>query len=440
MQFTLSSGEGLQRRIEVAIPHTRVAGQVDRKLRELSRTASLRGFRPGKVPLLVIKKQFGAQVHGDTVSELIRETFAEAVDKEKLRPAGGPRIEPISLEPGNDLKYAAVFEVMPEVTVKPVAELAVERPTVDVGDADIDAMIESMRRQRLEYREVDRAARISDRVTVDFLGRLDGTPFAGGEGKDTPFVLGSGRAIADFEAALTGMKAGESRTVPVGFPENYAATELAGKTTEFDLAVKKVEEEVLPEVDDAFALAFGLNEGGVSKLRDEVRNSMEREAGEAIRNRVKTQVFDALARENPVALPTALVDEQVQELQIDLLRRSGREPKDVNDLPPREPFVEPARRRVLLGLLVGELVRRENLQVDRERVLARLNEIAGAYPNADEVRRAYLQNPDALRQIETAVLEDQVVDWVVRQAKVTDRPISFAELTGFNRQGQNSGA
>jgi trigger factor len=435
MQFTLSTGNGLERRIEVAVPHTRVAGQVERRLRELSRTANLRGFRPGKVPLPVIKKQFGAQVHGDTVSDLIRETFNEAIDKEKLRPAGGPRIEPISLEPGNDLKYAAVFEVMPEVAVKPVSELAVDRPAVDVSEADVDAMIESMRRQRVEYREVDREARNGDRVSVDFLGRLDGTPFPGGEGKETPFVLGSGRAIADFEAALLGMKAGESKTVPVQFPDNYAAKELAGKTTEFDLAVRKVEEENLPAVDEAFAEAFGLHEGGVEKLREEVRGSMEREAAEAIRNRLKTQVFDALARDNAVDLPRALVDEQVQELQLDLLRRSGREAKSASDLPPREPFEEPARRRVTLGLLVGEIVRRESLTVDRERVHTRLNELAGAYPNADEVRRAYLQNPEALRQIEQAVLEDQVVEWVVGQAKVTDRPVSFAELTGFNRQG-----
>lgn len=435
MQHTLSAGAGLERRIEVAIPHTRVAGQVDRRLRELSRTANLKGFRPGKVPLPVIKRQFGAQIHGDTVSELIRESFNEAIDKEKLRPAGGPRIEPISLEPGDDLKYAAVFEVMPEVAVKPVGELTVERPRVEVSEADVDGMIESMRRQRVEYRKVERASRHGDRVSVDFQGRLDGTPFPGGEGKDTPFVLGSGRAIADFEAALVGMQAGDRKTVPVTFPANYAAKELAGKTTEFDLAVNGVEEEVLPAVDDAFAQAFGVTEGGVGKLREEVRASMEREAAEAIRNRLKTQVFDALARENPVDLPKSLVDEQVQELQVDLLRRSGREVKDASQLPPREPFEEPARRRVALGLLVGEIIRRENLQVDRDRVGARLDEIASAYPNADEVRRAYLQNPDALRQVEQSVLEDQVVAWVVGQARVTDRPIGFAELTGFNRQG-----
>jgi trigger factor len=432
MQFTLKTTSGLERRIEVEIPHTRIAGEVDRRLRELSKTANIRGFRRGKVPLQVIKSQFGNQVQSEAVDQLIRQSYSDAVTKEKLRPAGGPRIEPIQFEPGSDLKYAAVFEVLPEVNVKSVNELDVNRPTFEVTEADVDAMVESMRRQRISYSPVDRAAGKGDRVVVDFLGRLDGTPFAGGEGKDTPFVLGQGRAIPEFEAALMGMKAGETKTAPVTFPENYGAKELAGKSTEFDLTVKSVEEEVLPEVDEKFAESFGITEGGVARLREEVKRSMEREASEAVRVRLRTQVFDALQRENPLELPKSLVDEQIQQLQIDMMQRTGR--SDPSTLPPREAFEESARRRVLLGLLVGELVRREGIKVDREKVFARLEEIAAAYPNPDEVRQAYLQSPDALRQVETAVLEDQVVDWVMDQARVTDTPVSFAELTGFNRQ------
>ena len=432
MQFTMTTTNGLERRIEVAIPHTRVAGEVERRLRDLSRTASIKGFRPGKVPFAVIKQQYGAQAHGDTVSELIRESYSEAVTKENLRPAGGPRIEPIAVEPGSDLKFAAVFEVLPEVSIKPVEELAFERPLAEVTEADIDAMLESMRRQRVTYTPVERASQKGDRVVADFLGRVDGVPFAGGEGKDTNFVLGSGRAIADFEAALTGMSAGESKTAPVKFPDAYGAPELAGKQAEFDLTVKAVEEEVLPPIDDALAAAFGLQEGGVASLRVEVRQSMEREVAEAVRTRLRAQVFDALAKANPLELPRSLVDEQIQELQVDMMRRMGA--KDASQAPPREPFEEPARRRVALGLLIGELVRRENMKVDRERVHARLNELAAAYPNADEVRRTYLQSQDAMRQIETSVLEDQTVDWVVQRARVTDRPISFAELTGFGKQ------
>ncbi len=432
MQFTVTTTTGLERRLEVAIPHSRVAGEVERRLRELSRTASLKGFRPGKVPFAVIRQQFAGQVHGDTVSELIRESYSDAVNKENLRPAGGPRIEPINVAPGADLKFAAIFEVLPEVTLKPGEELAIERTVSDVYDADVEAMIESMRKQRVDYKEVDRASRAGDRVMVNFLGRVDGVPFAGGEGQDTPFVLGSGRAIADFEAALTGMSAGESKTAPVKFPDAYGAPELAGKQAEFDLTVTKVEEEVLPVVDDAFAEAFGLHEGGVAKLREEVRKSMEREVAEAVRAKLRAQVFDALQAQNPVELPRALVDEQIQELQADMMQRMGN--RDAGQPPPREPFEEPARRRVALGLLVGELIRREGLKVDQDRVNTRLNELAGAYPNAEEMRRAYLQSPDAMRQIETSVLEDQAVDWIVERAKVTDRTATFAELTGFGRQ------
>ena len=434
MQFTVTTTEGLGRRIEVQIPNTRVAGEVDRRLRELSRTANVRGFRKGKVPLPVIKQQFGSQVRGEAVDQLIRESYSDALNKENLRPATNPRIEPIQMEPGNDLRFAALIEVMPEVSIKPVDALAIERPTAEITEADIDAMVESMRRQRVGYEAAERPAEKGDRVTVDFAGRVDGVAFEGGTGTDMQVVIGSGRAIADFEAALIGMSKGETKTAPVKFPDNYGAKELAGKTAEFDLTVKSVEQEVLPPVDDAFSQAFGISEGGIDALRAEVRRSMEREAAQAVRTKLRAQVFEALARDNPVELPRALVDEQVQQLQLDMLQRMGRQIQDASQLPPREPFEEPARRRVALGLLIGELAQREKLQVDRERVFARLEEVVASYPNPEEVRRAYLQDANAMRQIETGVIEDMAVDWILSRARVTDRPGTFAELTGFGRQ------
>lgn len=431
MQFTVKTTQGLERRIEFLIPHTRVAGEVDRRLRDLSRTANVRGFRKGKVPLPVLKQQFGDQVQGDTIDSLIRQSYADAVAKENLRPANNPRVEPIQVKYGDDLKFAALVEVLPEVVVKPVDSIRIDRPVAQITEDDIEAMLQSMRRQRITYRAVEREARTGDRVVVDFLGRLDGTPFEGGEGKDTPFVLGAGRAIADFEAALVGMKARETKTAPVTFPANYGAQNLAGKTAEFDLTVKAVEEEVLPEVDQEFVQSFGINQGGVETLREEVRRSMEREAAEAVRNRLRTQVFEALQRENPLELPVSLVESQVQQMQIDLMQRTGR--TEASQIPPREPFEEPARRRVQLGLLVGELAQREGIKVDRERVYARLDELAASYPDPERVRQAYLQNPDALRQVESSVMDDQVVDWVVSHATVSDVPTSFADLTGFGR-------
>jgi trigger factor len=429
MQFTVHTTQGLERRIEIQVPRTRVAGEVERRLRDLSRTANVRGFRKGKVPVAVIKQQFGSQVQNDAVSELIRQGYSDAVSKEKLRPAGGPRIEPIQMDPADDLKFAAVIEVMPEVVINPVGDMAIERPTFSITEADVDAMIESMRHQRATFSAVERVAAKGDQVTVDFAGRVDGTPFDGGTGLGMQVVIGAGRAIPEFEDALIGMSAGESKTAPVKFPDNYGAKELAGKQAEFDLLVRAVEGKVLPPVDDEFARAFGLVDAGVEGLRTEVRGSMEREAAEAVRNRLRNQVFDALQRDNQVELPKALVEEQIQQLQLDLLQRMGRQ--DASQLPPRDPFVAPAEKRVKLGLLIGELIRRESIQVDRNRVQARLAEAASAYPNPAEVQRSWLQNPDAMRQIETAVMEDLAVEWVLGRARVAEREVPFAELTGF---------
>ena len=431
MQFTVQTTQGLERRIEVEVPRTRVAGEVERRLRDLSRTANIRGFRKGKVPLSVIKQQFGNQVHGDAVSELIRQGYSDAVAKEKLRPAGGPRIEPIQVDPGDDLKFAAVVEVMPEVVINPVAALEIERPVFEITEEDIDAMLESMRRQRRSFAPVDRPARKGDRVVVDFTGRVDGKEFEGGSGQGMAVEIGSGRAIADFENALEGMSKDESKTAPVKFPDDYGAKELAGKQAEFDLTVKSVEEQVLPELNDAFAATFGLADAGLEGLRKEVRGSMEREAAEAVRNKLRNQVFEALNRENQVELPRSLVEEQIQQLQIDLMQRMGRQ--DASQIPPREPFVEPAERRVKLGLLIGELIRRENIQIDRARVLARLDEVASAYPNPAEVRRAWLQDQQAMSQVETAVMEDLAVEWVLGRARVNERKVAFGELTGFRK-------
>src|SRR5690606_21119368 len=294
MQFTVQTTQGLERRIEVQVPSTRVAGEVDRRLRDLSRTANIRGFRKGKVPLSVIKQQFGSQVHGDAVSELIRQGYSDAVTKEKLRPAGGPRIEPIEVGPGKDLKFAAVVEVMPEVVVNPVAALEIERPVFDISEADIDAMLESMRRQRPTFNAVERAAQKDDRVLVDFVGRIDGQEFEGGSGTGMSVVIGAGRAIADFENALIGMSKGEQKTATVKCPDDHGARELAGQEGQFGLPVQSVEEQVLPPLDDEFARAFGLGDAGVDGLRKEVRGSKEREAAEAVRNRVRNQVFEAL--------------------------------------------------------------------------------------------------------------------------------------------------
>jgi trigger factor len=435
MQVSLTATSGLERRLEVAVPAQRVTTEVEQRLKQISRTARLKGFRPGKAPYSVIKSQYGDQVRGEVISDLIRSSFQEAVNQEKLNPAAGPRIEPLAVEPDKDLKYAATFEVLPEVKVKPVDTIAIEKPVSEVTEKDIDAMIESMRKQRPVFTVVERAAQDNDRVTVDYTSTVGGVPVQGGEGKDVTFLIGSNRVMTELEQGVKGAAAGESRTVSVAFPAEHPNKELAGKTAEFRLDVKKVEEQSLPEVNQEFVQAFGVKEGGVEALRAEVKQSMTRELNDLIRNRVRGQVLEALYKENPLEIPRALLEEQIQQLQLDMARRANI--TDASKLPPPQTFEEPARRRVALGLLLGEIVRAENLKVDRERVQTRLADLVAQYPNPDEVRRAYLQNADAMRQIESAVLEDQVVDWIAERAKTTERPVSFSELTGF---GQNTAA
>ena len=433
MQVSLSDTGGLSRRLEVAVPATEVAKEVQSRLKRLSRTARLKGFRPGKAPLAVITKQFGDQVRAEVVTDLMRSSFAEAVSQEKLRPAAGPRIEPIALDPESDLKYAAHFEVLPEIAISPPESLALERPTAEVTEADIDAMIENMRLQRPAFTSVERPAHVTDRVKLDYQARIGGKPIEGGDLTDVHVVIGSSQAMPELEEGLKGVRPGEQRTLNVVFPAAHPNKKLAGQSAELHLSIKAVEEQSLPAVDEEFFRTYGVEQGGLVEMRAEVRKSMEQELAEVIRNRMRTQALEALYRGNPIEVPQALVEEQVRQLQIETARRLGI--RDASQLPRPEAFVEPARRRVALGLLVTHVVQSQTLKVDRERVLARLNALVEAYPNPDEARRAYLQNAEAMRQIESAALEDQVIDWVVERARVSERPMSFSELTGFGRSG-----
>ncbi|HEU5137334.1 MAG TPA: trigger factor [Steroidobacteraceae bacterium] len=431
MQVSLTATGGLERRLEVAIPAAQIDGEVSQRLNKISRTARLKGFRPGKAPIAVIRQQYGEQVHGEVINDLMRASFSEAVAREKLNPAGGPRIEPIAMDPGADLKYAAVFEVLPEVKLKPVADLVITRPVADVADKDLDAMIDTLRKQRPAFNEVARAAAATDRVVVDFVGKIDGAEFDGGSGEAVPIVIGANQVMKEFEDALLGASAGDTREFNATFSADHTNKKLANKTATFSVKIVKVEEQVPAPLDEAFAKGFGIADGSLETLRAEVRANMERELNEAVRQKVRAQVLEGLFTQNPLELPRQMVEEQIQELQVEMLRRAG--VKDAKQLPPRDPFEQPARRRVALGLLMSELVRSANLKVSREAVQEKLNELAASYSNPDEVRRAYLQNADMMRQIESQVLETQAIEWVLGQAKVVDKPATFAELTQFGQ-------
>jgi trigger factor len=433
MMVQVETLPGLERRIEVSVPAARVRQQVDARLLKVSRSVRIKGFRPGKAPIHVVRKHYGPQVRDEVMSDLIRETFAEALRQEKLQPAGGPRIEPQKTGEPDDLRYTATFEVYPQVELKDVADIRLARPVAEVADGDVDAMIESLRQQRLDWTEVARACRDGDRLTIDFEGRIDGEPFEGGRSENVVTTLGAGRLLPDFEQGVRGAAAGESREFDLRFPDDYPAKHLAGKTARFQATVRKVEESELPELDAAFCEAFGIAEGGIEALRTEVRENMQRELAQAIRARLKAQVLDALLAANPIAVPRALVEAEVRDMQLELLRRNGS--RDPRQLPPRENFEAGARRRVALGLSLNELIRKAGLQADAGQVQRRLDEVVATYADPDEARRQYLQDEAATRQLQMSVLEDQAVDWVVRTAKVTDEPGSFKDIMNFGADG-----
>ena len=429
MQVSVETTGALERRMEVSVPRERVEQAIDERLKRVSRTAKLKGFRPGKVPLKVVRQQFGAQVRQEVLTDLMQSSFAEAVTQEQLSPAASPRIEPISVGPDGDLRYRAIFEVFPEIELKGVEGIAVSRLTAEVTDADVEAMVQNLREQRPRFDEVERESREGDRVTMDFEGRIEGAEFEGSKGVDVAVLLGGGRMLRDFETGITGMQAGERRQIEVPYPADYHNAALAGKTAAFDVHVKKVEEKRLPELDEEFCRDYGVLEGGIEQLRSEVRDNMRRELADNIRARVKQQLLDGLLAANPLEVPSGLVDAQVREMQIDAARRMGA--KDASQVPPADPFVEPARRRVALGLIIGELIRARGLKVDAARVDERLAELASSYPDPEAIIKAYRQNPEALRQVEHTVLEDQVVDLLLESAEVTERGSTFKDLMNF---------
>jgi trigger factor len=429
MQVSVESIGKLERRMQVQVPAERVSEEIASRLKTLSRTARLKGFRPGKAPLTVIRRQFGQQVHREVIGELMQSSFQEAVSQKQLAPAGSPRIEPKSVDEGQDLTYVATFEVFPEVALQPVSALTVDKVTAEVTDGDVDAMIERLRKQQTKYTPAARAAASGDKVTIDFSGAIDGVPFAGGKGENVAIVVGEGRMLPQLEQGLIGAASGETREIGVDFPADYRATDLAGKHAVFKVDVKTVEEPALPALDEEFCAAFGVTEGGVPKLREDVAANMRRELDQNLRNRNKTAALEQLYQANPVDVPNALLESQIRDMQIDVMRRTGA--KDVSQAPNREPFIEPARRRVALGLLINDIIRSEKLVLDPARSNARLDEMVSGYGDAVALKRAYLQNADAMRQVESLALEDQVVDWILAHARVHEKPSSFKELMNF---------
>lgn len=425
MQVTLETAEGLLRRLSVQVPAAQVDEAVEQRLKDLARRVRMDGFRPGKAPMPVVRQRYGEQARDEVVGDLIQRTYVSAVTEQKLRPAGGPRITEVDMVAGEGLRYVAEIEVYPDITLAGLSAIAIERPKTEIGEADVDAMIENLRKQRTTFNTVERAAAEGDRVTVDFKGSIDGELFDGGSASDMPVELGKGMLLKDFEAPIIGMKAGDSKTIEVTFPEDYHAEHLAGKKASFDVTVKGVAEAVLPEIDAAFCAAFGVKEGGAAALRAEVRKNMERELAQSIKRRVKQQVMDGLLEANEVQLPKALVEEEAQRVRQQFSQQMRGTQADQLPLNIFEPE---AGRRVKLGLLVAELVKGEGLKVDADRVNALLDDIAASYEDPAEVKVYYNSHPELMQNLEALAAEDLVVEHVLSKAKVTDKPMSFDEV------------
>ena len=425
MQVSVESTGKLERRMRVELPAARIDQEVDSRLKSVGKTAKIQGFRPGKVPAKVVKQRYGQKIRDEVVSEIMQKSYTDAVQQENLNPAGGPSIQPDKAEDSNGFAYVATFEVMPEFELKDLEKIKVKKPDVSIGDKDLDAMIEKLQKQKADWEEVDRKSADGDRVIVDFDGSIKGEPIAGGKGTDVPVILGDGQMLEDFEKGLLGVKAGDEKTFKVKFPKDYQAEELQGKKVDFAAKVHRVEEQVLPEVNDDFAAMFEVSDGGIEKFKEDVKENMRREAAAKLNGDVREQIIDGLIETNDIDIPQTLVHQETHALQRDAMQRMGIE--DEAQAPAKENFTEIAEKRVRLGLLIRQLIVDQKMTVDENKVRARVEEMCAGYENADDMVNMYMSNPQIVQQVEPMVLEQQAIDWLASNGKVTDKKVSFTD-------------
>lgn len=429
MQVTVETTQGLERRVKVQVPEDRIQGEVSKRLTNIAQSARLPGFRPGKAPMKVIAQRYGKQVREEVVGEIVQTSFQDAISQESLRPAGTPTIDPLEWESGSGVAYTAVFDVYPEVSLPAIESLKVGRPEAQVADADVDRMMERLRTQRRTWEPVERAATRGDRVLIDFEGTCDGEARDDLKSEGFAVELGAGQVFRAFDDALVGAQAGQQLALDLHFPSDYRAGELAGKPVSFEVKVQKVEEPVLPEFDDEFAAGFGVAEGGLEKLKGEVRANMQRELDEAIRAATKQRVLEALLAGRDLELPESLTKREVERSMAERrlqLTHSGVDPSQI-ELDAKD-FEAASRRRVTLGLLIGELIRENGIKADPSQVRARIDSIASTYEDPAEVVRWYYSDPSRLSEVESTVLEDTVVEWILERAEMVAEPTSFDEL------------
>ncbi|WP_028865751.1 trigger factor [Psychromonas aquimarina] len=429
MQVSVESTQGLERTLTITVAGDLFDKEFDGRIRHLAKTQRVDGFRPGKVPASVITKRFGAAVEQEVAGELMQRNFFEAVMAEKLNPAGGPQVTPKERKKGDDFVFTATFEVYPEVKLAALEELAVEKESAEVTEADLDKMIETLRKQHAEWNSVEREAANDDQVTLDFEGSIDGELFEGGKAEAFQIVLGSNRMIPGFESGIVGKKAGEEFTIDVTFPEEYHAEQLKGKAAQFAITLNKVEEQILPEITPEFVQKFGVESGELETLKTDVKQNMVRELEQVLKNTAKDKVLTALVEGNEIEVPKALVSGEVDVLRKQAMERYGKQ-MDPNNLPelPAELFTEQAEKRVKVGLLLGEVIKVNELKVDQDKVTALIESAASAYENPTEVIEYYKNNKEMMQNMENVALEEQAVDFIIEKAKVTEVNKSFDEV------------
>lgn len=428
MQVSLETTEGLERRLSIAVEAQTVEQQVKQAIRDFAKRERMPGFRPGKVPTSVIQKRYGQAIEADVKDRIMERHFYEAVVQEKVTPAGAPTLEAGETKDG-EFHFTATFEVFPEVELKDFSELEIEKIASEVAESDVDNMVETLRKQRSNWVESDKAVDDGDRTTFDFVGTVDGEEFEGGKAEGFSLEIGSGRMIPGFEEGLKGHKAGEEFVIDVTFPEDYHAENLKGKAAQFTINLTKVEQAELPEVDAEFIKLFGIQTGELADLKAELRKNMERELKQKLQGNVKEQVLNSLVEANEVAVPSALVSNEIEQLRKQAMERFGDQVK-ADQMPnlPDELFTEQAERRVKVGLLLGEVIKVNELTADEEKIQAQLQDIASAYEQPEQVIEYYNNNKELKENISNVVLEQQAVDFILGQAKVKEVTKAFDEI------------
>jgi trigger factor len=432
MQSNVEDLGALERRLNVSVPQENIETEVESRLKRLARTAKIHGFRPGKVPLKIVMQQYGPQVRQEVMGDVLQKNFSEAVREKKLRVAGYPRFEPkLTAENASEFEFSATFEVYPEVVLGDLSGIHIERPVIDVTGADVDKTLEVLRKQRVQYEPVERPALPGDRVNIDYRGVIDGVEFAGGKAENFTLVLGEGRLLKDFEEPLAGMSAGQSKTFEVTFPADYHGKDVAGKAATFEARLNGVEASRLPEVDAEFARSLGVADGNIEKMRAEIQANLGWEVSKRAKAKIKEQVMQALLDATKVQAPKALVELELERLMQDARHDLESRGMNAKNVPlPRDLFHERAQRRVSLGLILGELVKIHSLHTRPEQVRAVVEDLAQSYENPDEVVKWHYSSSDRLSGAESAVLEDNVVTWVLEKAVIVDKPMTLDELMG----------